>query len=336
MKFLNWLAISIILLISLFLVISLFLPSSYQFDRKIFIEKPTEIVFQATTDMGLRDKWDPFIRMDPEAEIKVNFSDDIVGLGYSWNGKIIGEGKLTILEFFPDSLIKSKVEFFHPRESSAQITWTFKETKEGVVVKWAIDGNLSYPLERWYGLFIEKSLGKQFEEGLINFKEVVERLPDLIGRTGDIATVNFEGIIGLSVERHSSLKRIVGSMLTNYYTLNSYFKENHIEPSGFPFTYYLDVDSTYSNIIFEFGFPTEKKYAGNEYVKFIEIPSGKAIMASHYGHFKTVKLTHDYVLNYMKENNLQPNGRHWDIYITNPLQEPNQSKWETQVYFPIK
>ena len=286
--------------------------------------------------MGLIEKWDPLIKMDPDAEIKVYFNEDIIGSGYTWNSATIGKGKLTILEFVPDSLIKSVIEVSSPKETSSNLSWTFNPTKEGVIVNWEIEGKLSYPIEKWLGFFLVKDLEKQFEEGLINFKNIVERLPDYLGRSGDIAIINFDGLIGLSVEKYSSLNRIVGSMLNNYTTLNTYFKENHIKPSGFPFTYYLDVDSTYSNIVFEFGFPTEKKYEGNEIVKFIEIPSGKVIMASHFGHFKTVKLTHDYVRNYMKENNLEQIGRHWDIYITNPLQESNQSKWETQVFFPIK
>ena len=338
MKFLKWLGFSVLLLVALYLFIPLFLSNTFHVERSVVIEKNIDLVFQTACDMNIRSQWDPWLKMDPDAEIIMNIQPKIIGSGYNWKGNIIGEGKLTILEFEINKKIKSEIEFISPRNLKSDIIWTFKENKakDKITITWTFKGNLSYPTERWYGLFMDKSLGEQFENGLNNFKKLVEKLPDLVGRTGEIKEVHFDGLIGLSIKDKSSIDLIVGSMLSNYISLRSYFRRNKIKPNGSPFTYYQSVNEDYSTIIFNLGFPTKQKYPGNEKIEFTEIPSGKAVMASHYGHFKTVKKTHDAIYQYILDHNLKRNGPHWEIYITDPLKEPNQSKWETQIYFPIK
>ena len=338
MKFLKWFGLLSLSIILLFFIIALFLPSSFRIDRSVEIEKSVEVAFQTAYDMKQRAKWDPWIEMDPEALIILDIHPDIIGSGYHWKGDIIGEGKLTIKEFIVNQKIKSEIEFIAPRSATFDVIWTFEpnESKDKIKVSWAFEGTLSYPMERWFGLFMDQSLGSSFEKGLSNFKALVEKSPDLIGRTGDIKEVEFDGLMGLSVRKESSIERIVGSMFTNYISLRSYFKQNNIEISGSPFTYYHSVNNDYSDIVFDFGFTTNTKQAGNHEIKYIEIPAGKTIMASHYGHFKTVKKTHDAIRAYISEHQLKQNGTHWEVYITDPLKEPNQSKWETHVYFPIE
>ena len=38
---------------------------------------------------------------------------------------------------------------------------------------------------------------------------------------------------------------------------------------------------------------------------------------------------------YIEENSLEVTGSPFEMYITDPMKEPDQSKWETKVYFPI-
>ena len=74
----------------------------------------------------------------------------------------------------------------------------FNETETGTKITWAFEGTLSYPVEKWFGLFMDKSLGSQFETGLSNFKLLVENLPDLKGRTGEIKEIEFDGFFALT------------------------------------------------------------------------------------------------------------------------------------------
>ena len=69
---------------------------------------------------------------------------------------------------------KSKIEFIAPQSMESDVIWNFMELDEGTKIIWAFEGTLSYPIEKWFGLFMDNTLGSQFEKGLSNFKSLVE------------------------------------------------------------------------------------------------------------------------------------------------------------------
>ncbi len=335
MKFLKWLGIIILIIIALFLIIPLFLQSNFHVERSTVVEKPVNVVFQTAIDMNQRAKWDPWIEMEPEAKMNVQMTPEVIGSGYSWKGEIIGEGKITINEFVPNELIKSKIEFIAPQSMESDVIWNFMELDEGTKIIWAFEGTLSYPIEKWFGLFMDNTLGSQFEKGLSNFKSLVESLPDLAGRTGEIKETQFEGLLAVTIKEQCAMDKLSSKMFDMYTTLMAYLKNNNIEITGSPFAIY-HACIVEGHTMLECGLPISTKIAGKENIKFIELPASKTIMASHFGNFNTVKTTYGALQKYISENNLEVTGSPWEVYITDPMQEPDQSKWETKVYFPIK
>jgi effector-binding domain-containing protein len=335
MKFLKWLGITILAIVVLYLIIPLFLSSTFHVERSINIERPVEIVFQSAVDMNMRAKWDPWIELEPEVEMNVTTTPEIIGSGYTWKGEIIGKGEIEIVEFIPNELIKSKIRFIEPQSMESDVIWTFESNESGTAITWAFEGSLSYPVEKWFGLFMDKSLGGSFEKGLSNFKKLVEKLPDNIGRTGQIQEITFIGVKAVSIKEKCAMNKLSGKMFEMYTGLMGFLKKNNVELEGSPFAIYHPTEEEGYTML-ECALPVMKKITGEDNIKYIEIPEGKAVMASHFGHYNTVKTTYKEILNYISENNLEVNGSPWEVYITDPTKEFDQSKWETQVHFPIK
>ena len=335
MKFLKWSGIVILIIIGLFLIIPLFLPSDFHVERSIVVEKPVHLVFNTAVDMNQRVKWDPWIETDPEAEIKVQITPEVIGSGYSWKGEVLGEGTITIKEFIPNELIKSKIVFIAPQSMESDVLWNFMETDEGTKIVWAFEGTLSYPIEKWFGLFMDKSLGTPFEKGLSNFKSLTESLPDLTGRTGEIKEAQFEGLLAVTIKEQCALDKLSSKMMELYPVLMKFLNDNNEEISGSPFAVYHP-SQVEGYTILECGLPVGKKISGKDNIKFIELPATKTIMASHFGHYNTVKTTYKTLEKYIDDNNIVVTGSAWEVYITDPMLERDHSKWETKVYFPIK
>ncbi len=335
MKFLKWLGIIILVIIALFLIIPLFLPSNFHIERSIIIDKPVHHVFNTAVDMNKRVKWDPWIETDPEAEINVHITPEVIGSGYTWKGEIIGEGIIAIKEFIPNELIKSKIEFISPQSMESDVIWNFKEANKNTNITWAFEGSLSYPIEKWSGLFMDKFMGPQFEKGLSNFKKLVESLPDLTGRTGEIKEVQFEGLLAVTMKDECAMNKLSSKMMEMYPELMNYLSEVNSEISGPPFAIYHKSE-TEGYTLLECGLPINSKIEGKDNINFLEITPTKTIMASHFGHYNTVKTTYNALLKYINENKIEVTGSPWEMYITDPMKEPDQSKWETKVYFPIK
>jgi effector-binding domain-containing protein len=91
-----------------------------------------------------------------------------------------------------------------------------------------------------------------------------------------------------------------------------------------------------NHTILECAIPISGKIIESDNIKIIELPASKTIMATHFGHYNTVKTTSDALLQYIEDNNIEITGSRFEIYITDPMQESDSRKWETRVYFPIK
>ena len=335
MKILKWFGIVILVIILFFLIIPIFLPSDFHIERSTEIEKHVTIAFQTATDMSQRAKWDPWLEMDPKAIVEVTLLPNIIGSGYTWEGEVIGKGKITINEFIPNKLIKSEIEFIEPQSMKSDVLWSFQEDKHNTVVTWAFEGNLSYPIERWFGLFMDKSLGSQFEKGLYNFRRLVETQPDTRGRTAKIEEVDFEGILAIAIKQECPDKKIVGRMIKTFRLLLSHLKANDLDITDPPIVVY-HASEMEGHTLIECALPIEKKIKGNKDIKLINLPASKTIMATHFGHYNTVKTSTEALQNYIEENEIKVVGSRFEIYVTDPMTEPDSRKWETHVYYPIK
>ncbi|MCB2204086.1 SRPBCC family protein [bacterium] len=177
MKALKILLIAIIGILGLLLVIAAFLPSEYRVERSVVINAQPATVFEYVANFEHWDKWSPWQEQDPQADF--SYSDPGRGAGavLSWDGKVIGAGTLTFTDVQAPREIQSRVDFTAPYEMTSYDTWMFEPEEGGTKLTWTDEGTLGWPLERWFGLFIDQQLGPQFEHGLTTLKGIVESKP---------------------------------------------------------------------------------------------------------------------------------------------------------------
>jgi len=159
-------------LVLLFLIVALFLPSHFTVERSITINASDSLVYATTLDFNSRQSWDPWIEMEPDAQVAVTGTPGSIGSGWNWQGEKIGSGKLTVVHLESNRLIKSDIYFDMDSEPAA-VTWRFEPSASGTTVYWRIEGDLGYPVERYFGLMMDSMVGEGFEKGLSNLKKVV-------------------------------------------------------------------------------------------------------------------------------------------------------------------
>jgi uncharacterized protein YndB with AHSA1/START domain len=176
MKALKILLIAIFGLLGLLLLIAAFLPDEYRVERSTVINAPPETVFEYVADFGHWSSWSPWQPLDPDAEITITAPGKGAGAVMTWDGEIMGKGNLTYTDVNPPHEVRSKLVFTDPYEMTSTDVWTFEAVGEGTKITWSDEGTLSWPLERWIGLTLDNQLGKDFERGLNNIKQLVENL----------------------------------------------------------------------------------------------------------------------------------------------------------------
>lgn len=166
----------ILALIVVILVIAALLPGRYNIEQSIIINKPSEEVKDKIADLNNYAKWNPWQLMEKNGKFEISGLPKTPGHKYHWQGKQTGEGSLT-LRSLDEKHVHFDLEFIKPFKSKANDNWVFEEWGQNETkVTWQNNGELPFPVARLMGPSLNKSLNRQFKEGLNNLKELCERV----------------------------------------------------------------------------------------------------------------------------------------------------------------
>lgn len=161
-----WILITaLVVLLAAPLIYLAVLDGRFEVRRKLEIEAPIDRVFEAVLDLETWPKWSPWLLHEPDAEIV--YSDDckVEGGCYSWEGSIVGAGKLTHLEIQPPYAIHQQLELLKPFKSTSRVTWTFEKQGDRTLVSWEMHGKMPF-LFRFMARRMEPAIGRDYELGL--------------------------------------------------------------------------------------------------------------------------------------------------------------------------
>ena len=148
-------------------------PNEFRVSRSALLNATPAAVFEHVNDLEKWQTWSPWAKMDPQAQTSFEGPKAGVGARFSWNGKKIGKGTMTILESTPSSFVKFELEFFKPLKGINTTEFTFKPEGEGeeqhTYVTWKMYGPANI-IHKVMGLFMNcgKIVSDQFDSGLAN------------------------------------------------------------------------------------------------------------------------------------------------------------------------
>ena len=86
----------------------------------------------------------------------------------------------------------------------------------------------------------------------------------------------------------------------------------------------------------EAGAPVAEHVEETDQIKQSTLPAGPAAKLTHLGPYETLGDAHKAVHEWLEENDREAAGNPWEIYVTDPEKEPDNTKWVTEVYYPLK
>ncbi|RKZ13134.1 hypothetical protein DRQ53_00585 [bacterium] len=84
------------------------------------------------------------------------------------------------------------------------------------------------------------------------------------------------------------------------------------------------------------GFPVEDELIAEDPVCFGHLPGGKVLQTLHMGKLDTLSTAYLALQVYMMKEGLTPNGVPWEVYLTDPVWEPDPEQWRTEVNWAVK
>lgn len=182
MKFVRYIFFTLALFCFMLVVVGLFLPAKTRVERTVVIDAAPQTVYRLVSDFKEISRWSPWAQDNSD----IDYSEATAGLGsvMSWHEKT-GTGKQEIVAVEPHSRVEMVLQSEDPQSGKTRTaTSTFlleplEEQYTGVVWQFETAHGLNL-LQRYGGLLLEDTLGKSYEKGLNNLKNLAESLPDIV------------------------------------------------------------------------------------------------------------------------------------------------------------
>lgn len=159
------------------LILHMIAPKSYEVTRKIEVNRSQQEVFNSLRSLQQQDKWSPWMNRDPKIQIEYHGVDGEIGSYTHWKGnKEVGEGEQEIKVIDEPNRIETELRFIKPWEITNKGYFQLRETATGTEVTWGFTGTNKFPFTiMMVFMDMDKAIGKDFEEGLSNFKQYIEK-----------------------------------------------------------------------------------------------------------------------------------------------------------------
>jgi uncharacterized protein YndB with AHSA1/START domain len=174
MKWFKRILIGLVALALLFAAVGLALPSQFRIERSLIIAASAEKVYPLIAAPAQWQRWSVWNRRDPK--MKIAYAGPAAGAGarWSWQSDTEGNGEMEFTEAVPGRQLTYRLSF---PDLGMQSTGQLRIEPEGnaVRVSWSNEGDMgASPVNRWFGVFMDRLVGPDFEDGLANLKRLAE------------------------------------------------------------------------------------------------------------------------------------------------------------------
>jgi hypothetical protein len=191
MKILKNIAIVLFVIIAVVVALSFFLPSKVHVERTAVIKASPEAIFSQLNNLKNWNYWMPWNKIDPEIKQTFGAITEGKGASYSWESKNsnVGIGSNTITNSVPYSLIETDLNFME--NGVAKGAYKLEVVEGGTKVIWSMDSDMGMnPIGKYFGLFMDKMVGPDFEKGLKDLEIVSIKTDDEMKAASQIMEPN--------------------------------------------------------------------------------------------------------------------------------------------------
>ncbi len=110
-----------------------------------------------------------------------------------------------------------------------------------------------------------------------------------------------------------------------------YLGARGVAPAGPPFARFTMEPDAFE---VEAGAPVRQPLPAHGHVVPGTLPAGPVAVTTHIGPYDTLGQALDVLQGWVREHGAEPAGPHWEVYFSNPQEEPDPVRWRTDVLLP--
>jgi len=121
-----------------------------------------------------------------------------------------------------------------------------------------------------------------------------------------------------------------------YSTVERQARESGAHVIAAPFARYRSLDPAYREFEIEAGLPVLVAVAGHGEVEASSLPGGPAAVTVHVGPYERLEPAYEAITTWLQEHDAHPEGPAWEVYHTDPDEQPDPATWHTEVVQPYR
>ena len=337
MKFLKVLLAIVAILVAVFVIVALTTDGSYEVERSVVIDGCYGDVHEQATNWELWNVWSPWNEKADDIVYTYNGELGTVGSSYTWESasEDVGAGMMTCTGV-SDSKMDYHVNFTRPFESESDGYITLEKVEEGVKVSWGFFGEFKFPMTFMTLVMpMDEAVGPDFQRGLENLKGIVEAMPksDFTPQIVQKSDLHY-----ISKAAHLKVDEISSETYgANYGAIMQYMLMNGIDmdTTSMPFAIYHTFDETTYKADMEFAIPVMGAQAAPEGLSSGTLAAGDYLLGEHMGPYELSGDTWEAMDAFIACEQIQVTGAPYEMYITDPMSEPDSTKWVTHIVYPV-
>jgi len=333
-KALKIVGIVILILVVVIIVLGLIAPKDYLVERSAVIDSPKELVFDHVKYWRNWQAWSPWAERDPVMTSTVEGIDGTEGSSYIWTGdpKGAGTGEMVNTGIKDLEEIAYHLRFIEPCESESDGYVRISEEEGKTKAVWGFHGKNPIP---WNIMTLFKSMdkmvGKDFDRGLELLKGICEDQAEAVSMY-EIQPVDFKAKNYAAVRAEVKFSEMHKFFAESYGMIQEEMNQKRKKMTGAPAGLYYSWDEQNMISDMEAGIPI-KGDIETEQIKMTKIEAGSAYYLDYYGPYSGSYNAHVALGYYLKKNNLELKMPIIEEYLTDPMTEPDSTKWLTKIIY---
>lgn len=221
-------------------------------ERSNLIGAPVEKVYSTVRDFQSWPQWSPWICAEPTC--KLEFSDD--GSQYSWEGEVVGSGTMKVIAEKENKYIDYELTLLKPWKSVAKVRFIFRPEGDRTRTTWTMNSNLPLYLF-WMKGMMTSAIGMDYQRGLAMLKDLLKH-GKISSSLDFMGPTQFDGLSYVGIKTSCRIADIAEKMEADMLKLQKWVQDQHITPSGPPFSIYHRWSPTQGTTAYTIAFPVEK------------------------------------------------------------------------------
>lgn len=323
------LGIALLLLFIAFIISAVIQPKDLIIERSIIVKAPQQAVYNQIQYFKNWPNWSPWIAKEPTMKLTYSGIDGTKGSGYRWIGDEMGEGEMKNTNATYKQLDYT-LHFIKPWEGFADGYIAAQDQSNGTTkVTWHMVNHGGFPLNA-LNYFMEKVIGKDFEDGLELLKSYAESHPEVVASKQNVEEKEFPGATFACIRKKVAFTEMQQFSADAFKRLLQQAGSRINGPAST--IYYVWDDKTQTTDM-----APAYHVSGKEPIKGLEIvniPRSISCSILHKGSYDNLHQAHEALNQYILEKGRMLNMI-LEEYIVGPADESDSNKWVTNVVYIV-